>query len=69
MNRTENFDRLHCPLPTAGLEGGEPDPAAGDYPAVMDGVRGVRFIEAAVESSHRGGIRVDATVSIRALKR
>ena len=49
---------------TARLEGREPDPAACDYPTVMDGVRGVKFIEAAVESSRGGGVWVDATVTL-----
>ena len=49
---------------TARREGREPDPAAGDYPTVMGGVRGVKFIEAAVEPSRAGGVWVDATVSI-----
>ena len=49
---------------TARLEGREPDPAACDFPTVMDGVRGVKFIEAAVESSRGGGVWIDATVSL-----
>ena len=49
---------------TARLEGRDPDPGAGGFPTVEDGVRGVKFIEAAVESSQRGGVWVDARVSI-----
>ena len=37
----------------AAIEGREPDPAAMLTPTVTDGVRGVKFIEAAVESSRR----------------
>jgi predicted dehydrogenase len=48
----------------ARLEGRDPDPGAGGFPTVEDGVRGVKFIEAAVESSRRGGVWVDAGVSI-----
>ena len=40
---------------TARLEGRDADPEALSYPTVMDGVRGVKFIEAAVESSAKGG--------------
>ncbi len=36
------------------------DPGAGGFPTVEDGVRGVKFIEAPVESSARGGVWVDA---------
>ncbi len=49
---------------TARLEGRDPDPGACGFPTVEDGVRGVKFIEAAVESSTRGGVWVDARVSI-----
>jgi len=49
---------------TARLEGREPDAGALDFPTVLDGVRGVRFIEAAVESSKQGGAWVDATIEI-----
>jgi predicted dehydrogenase len=49
---------------TARLEGRDPDPQACGFPSVADGVRGVKFIEAAVESSARGGVWVDARVSI-----
>ena len=49
---------------TARLEGRDPDPGACGFPTVEDGVRGVKFIEAAVASSQRGGVWVDAGVSI-----
>ena len=35
----------------AMIDGREPDPAALDYPKIADGIRGMAFIEAAVESS------------------
>ncbi len=41
----------------------EPDPAL-DFPTLEDGARGVRFIEAAVESSNAGGVWVDSTLEI-----
>ena len=40
----------------------EADPAAMLTPTVMDGVRGVKFIEAAVESSRKGGAWVRASI-------
>ena len=49
---------------TARLEGRDPDPQALDYPTVMDGVRGVKFIEAAVESSAKGGAWVPTKVTL-----
>lgn len=45
----------------AALEGRRPDPAALLAPTVQDGVAGVRFIEAAVDSSRRGGVWVSAS--------
>jgi predicted dehydrogenase len=51
-------------LITARLEGREPDPAARLVPTVEDGARGVRFITAAVESSARGGVWVDARLDL-----
>lgn len=35
----------------ARIDGREPDPAALDYPKIADGIRGMAFIEAAVDSS------------------
>ena len=35
----------------AVLDGTNPDPVALDYPKIADGIRGMSFIEAAVESS------------------
>ncbi|MBT3700194.1 MAG: Gfo/Idh/MocA family oxidoreductase [Alphaproteobacteria bacterium] len=49
---------------TARLEGRDPDPQAMDFPTVMDGVRGVKFIEAAVESSAKGGSWVPTKVTL-----
>lgn len=37
----------------AKLEGNTPDPASLDYPGISDGIRGMAFIEAAVESSRQ----------------
>ncbi len=49
---------------TARLEGREPDPDAALVPTVEDGARGVRFITAALESSSRGGVWVDAGLEL-----
>jgi predicted dehydrogenase len=49
---------------SARLEGRAPDPLALDYPTVMDGVRGVKFIEAAVESSAKDGAWVTTKVDM-----
>ena len=46
----------------ARIEGREPDPAATLVPTVRDGVAGVTFIEAVVESSKRDGAWVKASV-------
>ncbi len=46
----------------AAIEGREADPAAMLTPTVLDGVRGVKFIEAAVESSRKGGVWVKAAI-------
>jgi hypothetical protein len=51
-------------LIAAKLEGREPDPAARLVPSVEDGARGVKFITAAVESSARGGVWVDARLDL-----
>jgi predicted dehydrogenase len=53
----EAFAQLYrdaAELVAARLEGREPDPLALQAPTVEDGARGVRFLEAAVESSRRG---------------
>jgi len=42
----------------------EADPLARAFPAVEDGALGVRFVEAAVESSRRDGAWVDATLEL-----
>ncbi|HLT02999.1 MAG TPA: Gfo/Idh/MocA family oxidoreductase [Geminicoccaceae bacterium] len=44
--------------------GGEPDPLALDFPSVEDGARGVKFVEAAVESHGNGGRWTDATLTL-----
>ena len=36
----------------AVIDGTEPDPASLDYPKIEDGIRGMAFIEAVVESSN-----------------
>lgn len=46
---------------TARLEGREPETMATRYPTVQDGVAGVKFIAAVVESSRRGGTWVSAS--------
>ncbi len=46
----EAFANLYTDFASALLEGGKPD-----VPTVDDGVRGMAFIEACVESSHAGG--------------
>lgn len=46
----------------ARREGSPVDPAAYTFPSVEDGVLGVKFIEAAVESNAQDGRWVDATV-------
>ena len=46
----------------AAIEGREADAAAMLTPTVLDGVRGVKFIEAAVESSRKGGVWVKAAI-------
>jgi predicted dehydrogenase len=51
-------------LISARLEGREPNPEALLVPGVMDGVRGMKFIEAAVESSRRGGTWVSTKVEL-----
>lgn len=59
----EGFANLYADaaeLIWARIEGREPDPAAISVPTVEDGVAGVRFIEAVVESSRRNGAWVKA---------
>jgi predicted dehydrogenase len=62
----EGFANLYgdaAELIWARLEGREPDPAAScSVPTVRDGVAGVKFIEAVVESSRRNGAWVKAGV-------
>ena len=42
----------------------EPDPLALDFPSVEDGARGVKFVEAAVDSHRNGGRWTDATLAL-----
>ena len=44
--------------------GTEPDPLAMDFPTVEDGARGVKFIEAAVESSRASSAWVDCSLDV-----
>lgn len=59
----EGFANLYgdaAELIWAKIEGRAPDPAATLVPTVEDGVAGVRFVEAVVESSRKGGAWVKA---------
>jgi predicted dehydrogenase len=59
----EGFAQLYADLAeqvTARLEKRKPDPQSLLVPTVLDGARGVKFIEAAVESSRRNGAWVSA---------
>ena len=51
-------------LIAAKLKNREPNPEAQLVPTVEDGARGVKFIVAAIESSSRGGVWVDAGVPL-----
>jgi len=54
----EGFANLYADaaeLLWARMEEREPDPATALLPTVTDGVKGVKFIEAVVQSSHHGG--------------
>jgi predicted dehydrogenase len=44
--------------------GAQPDPLALDFPTVEDGARGVKFVEAAVDSHRHGGRWTDATLAL-----
>jgi len=48
----------------ARLTGREPDPLALDFPGVEDGALGMKFIDAALESSSRGGVWVKAGLAL-----
>ncbi|MCK5445440.1 MAG: Gfo/Idh/MocA family oxidoreductase, partial [Rhodospirillaceae bacterium] len=57
----EGFANIYCDvaeLITARLEGRDPNPMASLVPGVIDGVNGLKFITAAVESSNKGGVWV-----------
>jgi len=63
----EGFANLYRDLAEqiwAKIEKRQPDPLALFVPTVEDGARGVRFVHAAVESSNRGGVWVDATLDL-----
>ena len=49
--------------------GTDPDPLAMDFPTVEDGARGVKFIDAAVESSRAGSAWVDCALDVQDRKR
>jgi len=49
---------------SARLENREPESMATHFPTVVDGAKGVKFITAAVESSNKGGVWVDATLDV-----
>jgi predicted dehydrogenase len=58
----EGFAQLYRDLAeqiAARLEGREPDPFSLEVPTVEDGVRGVRFIEAAIRSSQKRSAWID----------
>ncbi len=60
----EGFATLYsdaAELISAKMEGRDPDPAATLVPTVRDGVAGVKFIEAVVESSRKNGAWVGAS--------
>ncbi len=44
--------------------GTEPDPLAMDFPTVEDGARGVKFVDATVESSRKGSTWVDCNLDV-----
>jgi predicted dehydrogenase len=63
----EGFATLYsdvAELISARLQGRDPNPEALLVPSVADGARGVKFIAAAVESSQRGGVWVDASIAV-----
>ncbi len=63
----EGFAQLYADLAeqiTARIEQRAPDAMALLVPDVEDGARGVKFIEAAVESSRQNGAWVDASLPL-----
>jgi len=63
----EGFAQLYADLAeliTARMEERMPEAMARLVPTVEDGARGVKFIEAAVESSRQNGAWVDATLAV-----
>ena len=53
-----NLSRSFCPALLKHKAGARVDPAGSDYPGLVAGARGVRFIERCVESSKKGGARL-----------
>ncbi len=63
----EGFAQLYADIAeqiSARMEGRMPDPMARLVPTVEDGARGVKFIEAVVDSSRQNGAWVDASLSL-----
>jgi len=63
----EGFANLYSDVAeqiTARLQGREPNPEALLVPGVVEGAEGVKFVSAAVESSRRGGVWVDAALAL-----
>ena len=48
----------------AAIEGRAADPAALVFPTVEDGARGLKFVEAAIESSAKGSVWIDAKLAL-----
>jgi len=62
----EGFSNLYSDASeaiAAKISGTEADPLALEFPTVEDGARGMRFIEAALESSHSEGVWVDCSLT------
>ena len=58
-----NLYRDAAEVIAARLEGRDPDPLA-TFPTVEDGARGIKFVAAAVESSAKGGVWIDARLDV-----
>lgn len=54
-----NIYRNFAKCVQARIDGVEVDPIYRDFPSASDGVRGMRFIERVVESSHQGAVWLD----------
>src|SRR5260221_453422 len=64
LEASANLSKALAEQIRAKAEGRQADPLSLFVPTVEDGARGVRFIHAAVESSNRGGVWVDATLDL-----